>query len=58
MANTIQLSPSRIEDTEQWCDICEEETLHISMATELHSNPGVIGYLLECEPCTLSWEWK
>jgi len=52
----IQLSLAPIEDTVQYCDVCEDETLHISMLTNFES--GETGYLLECEPCMLSWEWK
>jgi len=52
----IELSPTPLEDTEQYCDMCEDETLHISMLTRF--TDGRAGYLLECEPCMLSWDWK
>ena len=57
MAITIQLSPSPIEDTVQHCDMCEDETLHISVSTKFTAT-GEYGYLLECEPCMLSWDWQ
>lgn len=56
MAITIQLSPSPIEDTVQHCEMCEDETLHISVFTRFTT--GRTGYLLECEPCMLSWDWQ
>lgn len=57
MAILTKLSPVRIEDTEMWCDLCEEETLHVSYYTKFIKT-GETGYLLECEPCMLSADWQ
>lgn len=51
------LSPVRIEDTEQYCDFCEEETLWVSYYTKF-TESGETGYLLNCEPCMLTSVWK
>ena len=58
MPTTIQISPVRIEDTERWCDVCDEETLHVSTLTFLTENPLDKFDQLECEICMLSWEWN
>ena len=58
MTNTIQLSPVMLEEGEQFCEVCEENTFHVCMPARFHSNPSVMGYLLECEPCSLSWDWQ
>jgi len=52
----IELSPAPIEDTVQECEFCGEDTLHISVFTRFTT--GRTGYLLECEPCMLSWDWQ
>lgn len=56
MPTTIQISPARIEDTERWCDVCDEETLHVSTLTFLTENPLDKFDQIECEVCMLSWE--
>ena len=53
----VTLSPIPLDDVEKWCDICEDQTLHVSYITEFQNKPGVKGYLLECEPCMLSIDW-
>jgi hypothetical protein len=55
---SITLSPIAKPDEVLFCEDCEEDTNHVSMLTELHSNPGVKGYNLECAPCSLSWDWS
>jgi len=52
----LPLSP--MEDEMVYCDICEEETLHVAMLTSLATNPLAMFYAQECEVCMLSWEWK
>jgi hypothetical protein len=56
MSNTL-LPLSPMEDEIVWCDICEEETLHVSYLTSLNTNPLAKFYALECEICMLSAEW-
>ena len=56
MANTLQLSPVHLDDEFVHCDECGEETNHISMFTRFIAS-GETGYALECEGCTLTWEW-
>ena len=56
MSNTL-LPLSPMEDEIVWCDICEEETLHVSNLTSLNTNPLAKFYALECEICMLSAEW-
>ena len=56
MSVTLPLSP--MEDVTQFCDECDEETLHIAMLTSLAENPLAKFYQLECEICMLSWEWN
>jgi len=55
MPTKLPLSP--IPSTDQWCEYCEEKTLHISYLTALDTNPLAKFYALECEPCMLSAEW-
>jgi hypothetical protein len=55
MNDLLPLSP--LEDEMLWCDICEEETLHVSYLTALDTNPLAKFYALECEICMLSAEW-
>lgn len=55
---SITLSPVPMPDETLFCEDCEEDTPHVSISTELLSNPGVIGYNLECETCMLSWDWR
>jgi hypothetical protein len=57
MATTLQLSPVPHEDIVQYCEFCEDETLHISVPTQF-THTGEFGYLTECEPCMLSWDWR
>lgn len=57
MSYVVELSPVPVGDTEEFCDVCGEETYHVSTLSEFHSQPGVLGYLLECEPCLMSLEW-
>lgn len=56
MNDLLPLSP--MEDETLFCDLCEEETLHVSMLTSLAENPLAKFYALECEICMLSWEWN
>lgn len=56
MANTLQLSPAHLDDAIKFCDVCGEETNHISLFTRF-TDSGETGYALECEGCTLTWEW-
>lgn len=49
------LSP--MTSTEKFCEVCEEETLHVSYLTSLSTNPLARYYDLECEPCMLSRDW-
>jgi len=53
----IELSPSPAEDTIQHCEMCEDDTLHISVFTRF-TGTGQTGYLVECEPCMLAWDWR
>ena len=55
MPTKLPLSP--IPSTDQWCEYCEEKTLHVSYLTALNTNPLAKFYALECEPCMLSAEW-
>jgi hypothetical protein len=55
MSEILPLSP--IPSTEQFCEDCEEETLHVSYITALNTNPLARYYALECEPCMLSRDW-
>jgi hypothetical protein len=55
MSAILPLSP--IPSTEQFCEDCEEETLHVSYITALNTNPLARYYALECEPCMLSRDW-
>ena len=52
----LPLSP--IPSTEQFCDECGEETLHVSYITALNTNPLARYYELACEPCMLSRDWS
>jgi hypothetical protein len=52
----LPLSPMPEETL--FCEICEDETLHVPMVTALNTNPLARFYQLECEICMLSWEWK
>jgi hypothetical protein len=58
MSNQIELSPIPLESVEDWCEGCEEETLHVSYISRFNYNPTSYGYTLECEPCLLSAEWN
>ena len=55
MNDLLPLSP--LEDEMLWCDLCEEDTLHLSYLTAMDTNPLAKFYALECEICMLSAEW-
>jgi hypothetical protein len=58
MSNAIELSATPLESVEDWCEVCEEDTLHVSYISRFDYNPTRYGYTLNCEPCMLSAEWN